>query len=567
MHNDLGSMGAVMAEFTGIGVSPGRAVGPVVRMPEPVAEPPADPESADGADGAVLAERITVACARVRDQLSARAAKATGQGKAILEAAALMAVDPVLVDGAKRRVSASVSPARAVWDAAEDVAAALTVLGGRLAERAVDVNDVRDRIVAELSGLPEPGLPNRLGPYVLIARDLAAADTVLLDPTTCVAVVTADGGPTSHTAILLRSLGLPAIVAARNVLELADDTVVLVDGSTGILRTDPTAAEVTQVRDSTRRERTFDGRGRTADGHHIPLMANLGGPTGVAAAVAVSAEGVGLLRTEFCFLDRAEAPPVDDQVVAYREVLAAFPGRRVVVRTLDGGADKPLPFLDQAAEHNPALGLRGLRIGARSPQLLADQLAAISLAARQEKAEVWVMAPMVATADEAADFVARCEAAGLDSAGVMVEVPAAALCAGQILQSARFASIGTNDLAQYTMAADRGAGALAELNDPWQPPVLRLVELTCQAGQDLDRPIGVCGEAAADPALACVLVGLGASSLSMTPQAIPDVADLLRAIPYEECARLAELAVTASSARQARQAVRAELPVLAELGL
>jgi phosphotransferase system enzyme I (PtsI) len=199
--------------------------------------------------------------------------------------------------------------------------------------------------------------------------------------------------------------------------------------------------------------------------------------------------------------------------------------------------------------------------------LLADLLAAISLAARQEKAEVWVMAPMVATADEAAGFVARCEAAGLDSAGVMVEVPAAALSAGQILQSARFASIGTNDLAQYTMAADRAASALAELTDPWQPAVLRLVELTCQAGKDLDRPIGACGEAAADPTLACVLVGLGASSLSMTPQAIPDVAAALRAIPYEECVRLARLAVAASSARQARQAVQAALPMLAELGL
>jgi phosphoenolpyruvate-protein phosphotransferase (PTS system enzyme I) len=556
-----------MAEFVGIGVSPGRAVGPVARMPEPVAEPPADAGSTDGAESAVLAERITVACARVRDQLSAQAAKASGDGRAILEAEALMALDPMLVDGAKRRVSASVSPARAVWEAAEEVAAVLKSLGGRWSERARDVTDVRDRIVAELSGVPEPGLPDRPGPYVLIAHDLAPADTALLDATTCVAVVTASGGPTSHTAILLRSLGLPAIVAVRGALELADDTVVLVDGSTGTLNSDPPAAEVAEVRMSTRRVRTFDGRGRTADGHHIPLMANLGGPTGVDAAVAVSAEGVGLFRTEFCFLDRAEPPTVDDQVAAYREVMAAFSGQRVVVRTLDAGADKLLPFLDQSAERNPALGVRGLRIAAHSPQLLADQLAAISLAARQEKAEVWVMAPMVATADETTGFVARCEAAGLDSAGIMVEVPAAALSAGQILQSARFASIGTNDLAQYTMAADRAAGALAELTDPWQPAVLRLVELTCQAGKDLDRPIGACGEAAADPTLACVLVGLGASSLSMTPQAIPDVAAALGAIPYEECVRLARLAVTASSARQARQAVRAALPVLAELGL
>jgi phosphoenolpyruvate-protein phosphotransferase (PTS system enzyme I) len=478
-----------------------------------------------------------------------------------------MAVDPILVDGATRRALTPMSPARAVWEAAEEVAAALRALGGRVSERARDVTDVRDRIVAELSGVPAPGPPDRSEPFVLIAKDLAPADAVLLDGTTCVAVVTADGGPTSHTAILLRSLSLPAIVAARGVLELADDTSVLIDGSAGIVRSDPPADEVAQTRAAVRRVRTFDGRGMTADGQHVPLMANVGGPAGVAAAVEASAEGVGLFRTEFCFLDHPDAPSVDDQVSAYREVLAAFPGQHVLVRTLDVGADKALPFIDLPAGPNPALGIRGLRVSAHSERLLADQLTAIARAAQQERADVWVMAPMVSTAGEAEAFVARCDAAGLRRAGVMVEVPAAALSAIQILRSARFASIGTNDLAQYTMAADRNTSALAQLTDPWQPAVLRLVQLTCRAGQDLNRPVGVCGEAAADPALACVLVGLGASSLSMTPQAIPDVADALRATSSDDCARLAELAVTAVGAREARESVRAELPVLAELGL
>jgi phosphoenolpyruvate-protein phosphotransferase (PTS system enzyme I) len=556
-----------MAEFAGIGVSPGRAVGPVVRMPDPVAEPPAGLGPTDGANLAALADLISDACGRVRDDLSERAAKASGDGKAVLEAAALMAVDPVLVDGARRRVSTLVSPARAVWDAAGDLASTLTSLGGYLAERARDVADVRDRIVAELSGLPAPGLPDRPGPYVLVARDLAPADAAMLEPGTCVAVAIADGGPTSHTAILLRSLGLPAVVAARAVLELADDTLVLVDGSTGTVRTNPSSADVALVRTTARRGRRFDGRGSTADGYPVQLMANVGGPASVGGAVTAGAEGVGLFRTEFCFLDRAEAPTVEEQTAAYRQVLAAFPGRRVVVRTLDGAADKPLPFLRQTAEPNPALGIRGVRIGLSTPQLLADQLAAIAAAAERERAEVWVMAPMVATAGDAADFVARCGAAGLEHAGVMVEVPAAALSAGQILRSARFASIGTNDLTQYTMAADRSAGALAELTDPWQPAVLRLVEMTCQAARDLGRPVGVCGEAAADPMLACVLVGLGASSLSMTPQAIPDIAEALRATSFETCTRLGALALAASSADQARRAVRAELPMFAGLGL
>jgi phosphoenolpyruvate-protein phosphotransferase (PTS system enzyme I) len=208
-----------------------------------------------------------------------------------------------------------------------------------------------------------------------------------------------------------------------------------------------------------------------------------------------------------------------------------------------------------------------VRIGKNSPQVVTDQLTAISRAARRERAEVWVMAPMVATVDEAADFVARCDEVGLEVPGVMIEVPAAALSASQVLQTARFASIGTNDLTQYTMAADRDAGDLAQLTDPWQPAVLQLVELTCRAGQERARPVGVCGEAAADPALACVLVGLGAASLSMTPQAIPDVAAALRKVSYEQCVRLARLAVAAPGARQARQAVRAELPVFGELGL
>jgi phosphoenolpyruvate-protein phosphotransferase (PTS system enzyme I) len=557
-----------MAEIVGIGVSHGRAVGPVVRMPDPVVEPPLGNRITDSASAAALAERITVASGRVRDELTARAAKAHGDGRAILEAAALMAVDPVLVGEARLRVSALGSPARAVWDAAGEFAAGLTSLGGYLAERARDVADIRDRIIAELSGLPAPGIPDRSEPYVLVARGLAAADAAMLDPAMCVAVVTVDGGPTSHAAILLRSLGLPAVMAARGVLELADGMVVLVDGSTGMLLIDPSPAEIARARRASRRVRRFDGRGQTADGRRIRLMANVGDPAQVGLAVEAAAQGVGLFRTEFCFLDRHQAPTVDEQVTAYRQVLAAFPDERVVVRTLDGGADKPLPFLDhRPAEGNPALGIRGVRIGALSPQVVADQLTAIAQAARQERAEVWVMAAMVATADESADFVAQCGHVGLETAGVMIEIPAAALSASRLLQTARFASIGTNDLAQYTMAADRNVGDLASLTDPWQPAVLRLVELTCHAGKEAVRPVGVCGEAAADPTLACVLVGLGASSLSMTPQTIPDVAAALRAVTYDDCVRLAQRAVAAPDARQARLAVRSELPVFAELGL
>jgi phosphotransferase system enzyme I (PtsI) len=556
-----------MPEITGVGVSPGRAVAPLVRMPDPVAEPSPDSRLAADADPAAEAERIATAASRVRDDLDARALRAQGDGKAVLEATALMAADPTLVGAAQQKVAAGHGPARAVWEAADEVMTTLTALGGYMAERARDVADVRDRIIAELSGLPAPGVPDRTEPYVLTAHDLAPADTATLDPATCVALVTAEGGPTSHTAILARALGLPAVVAARGILEIVVGTVVLVDGAAGIVRTDPTKEEIDQVRKVAARDRTFDGEGRTADGRRVLLLANVGDPKGVSAAVEANAEGVGLFRTEFCFLGHAEAPTVDEQVTAYRAVLTAFPGKKVVVRTLDAGADKPLPFLNPAAEANPALGVRGLRTVIRSEAVLTDQLTAIATAAAAEQADVWVMAPMVATAEEAADFVARCEAAGLPMAGVMVEVPSAALTAHHVLGAARFASIGTNDLSQYTMAADRLLGELARLNDPWQPAVLQLVEMTCRAGSERDRPVGVCGEAAADPALACVLVGLGVSSLSMTPRSIPDVADVLGATTYDQCARLARLALAARDAAAARRAVRAELPVLAELGL
>lgn len=536
-------------------------------MPDPVTEPAPGEQLAAGADPAAAAQRISDAAAEVKADLDARALAASGEAREVLEATALMAADPSLVTAAQQKVSAGATPERAVWDAAGEVAESLAALGGYLAERARDVADVRDRIIASLRGLAAPGVPVRDSAFVLAAVDLAPADTATLDPSTCVALVTAEGGPTSHTAILARALGLPAVVAAGGILEVPEGTPVLVDGAAGIVRTDPSPEDVAKAEAVAAQERVFDGRGRTADDHPVALLANVGDPKGVAAAVAAHAEGVGLFRTEFCFLGNDRAPSIEEQVDAYRTVLTAFPGKKVVVRTLDAGADKPLPFLNLHDEANPALGVRGLRTVRHAEQVLTDQLAAIATAAEGTDADVWVMAPMVATSDEARDFVRRCAAAGLPTAGVMVEVPSAALKADDILDVAAFASIGTNDLGQYTMAADRLLGELAELNDPWQPAVLRLVQLTGQAGARSNRAVGVCGEAAADPALACVLVGLGVSSLSMTPRAIADVAAVLASVTLDECVGLAELAVSAATAAEGRAAVRAALPVLDDLGL
>jgi len=235
-------------------------------------------------------------------------------------------------------------------------------------------------------------------------------------------------------------------------------------------------------------------------------------------------------------------------------VLAAFPGQRVVVRTLDAGSDKPLPFLTADDEPNPALGVRGVRTSRRDPEVLDRQLSAIAAAARAESADAWVMAPMIATVAEADDFVARARAAGLDTVGVMIETPAAALMAPELLRAVDFVSIGTNDLAQYTMAADRMVGDLADLADPWQPALLRLIGMVGAAGAAADTPVGLCGEAAADPALGAVLIGLGVSSLSMAARAITPVGLRLGDLDLDVCRRAAEAAIAAPDADRARAA-------------
>ena len=548
-----------MKELRGIGVASGRTVGPVAAMPPPVGEPAEGGELSEGSDREAAVVLLDSSSSTVGAELSARAQTARQAGRddaaEVLEATAMMALDATLLGDAKARIGQGSRPERAVWDAAQHVAEQLSSLGGYMAERVRDVQDVRDRLVAALTGRPAPGIPVRDQPYVLVARDLAPADTATLDPSKVAALVTEQGGPTSHTAILARALGLPAVVAVAGATDLADGTWVLVDGAQGTVVIDPTAEQRSTAGAKVQGQTSLQAVGATSDGHRVRLYANVGDPSGVEAAVAAGAEGVGLFRTEFCFLDRAEAPSVDEQVMAYERVFAAFSGRRVVVRTLDAGADKPLPFVTADGEPNPALGVRGLRTATGSPQVLGDQLTAIARAAAGSGAEVWVMAPMVATAEEARAFAQQAHQAGLPTAGVMIEIPSAALTADLVLAACDFASIGTNDLAQYTMAADRQLGALAALNDPWQPALLQLIAMTAEAGARTGRPVGVCGEAAADPLLACVLVGLGVTSLSMTPRALPAVGAALAELSQARCVQLSKAAVSSESPIVARESV------------
>ncbi|GAB3621555.1 phosphoenolpyruvate--protein phosphotransferase [Glutamicibacter endophyticus] len=561
---------ATQQVFAGVGVSAGRVIGPVLRMPDPIAAPADGAPLPTGASVETETQRLADAAAQVAAQLKERAAHATGNAQAVLKATALMAADRSLLKSATKLVASGTCAESAIWEAADAVATQLTALGGYMAERATDVLDVRARIVAALRGVPAPGIPDANEPFVLAAVDLAPADTATLDPAKVLALVTSDGGPQSHTAIIARSLGLPAIVAAGQSTELADGDLVFVDGIDGRVVRNPGSAEIALATAYASREQVpeFSGTGELADGHLVPLLANVGSGSDAQAAAAAGAQGVGLLRTEFCFLNRDKEPSHEEQVEAYGAVFEAFAGAKVVVRTLDAGADKPLPFLTDGSEPNPALGVRGYRTDGATPGVLARQLAAIAQAAAEHEAEVWVMAPMISTPAEAANFAQLATEAGLRTTGVMIEVPSAALLAEPILGACDFVSIGTNDLTQYTMAADRQLGALAELNDPWQPAVLQLVAASCRGAQNAGgKPVGVCGEAAADPALAVVLVGLGVATLSMNKRALAPVAAVLRTINLSTARSLAERALAAPSAAEARALVRAELPELERYGL
>jgi phosphotransferase system enzyme I (PtsI) len=540
----------------GIGVSPGIAVGPVVQVRPSVRPPDQEPPSSDPAAAGQLIRAVLESVAATLDDLAGRAEPTAQQ---ILTATAMMARDPGLAAAADKHLAGGAGPSTAIDAAAEQYCASFTAAGGYLAERVTDLRDVRDRAVARLQGLDDPGVPELTAPSVIVAHDLAPAQTASLQPNLVLAIVTQSGGPTSHTAILAAQMGIPAVVQLPGAVALDVGTVLAVDGSTGEVFIDPDqATQAGLVERSQRRANALGdiaGPGATSDGHPVALLANIGTAQDAERASALDVEGVGLFRTEFLFLERDTAPSMQEQVGVYRRVLDAFGTRPVVVRTLDAGSDKPLAFADLGPEENPALGRRGLRLSAERPDLLDTQLSALGVAAAATGADVRVMAPMVATAEEAAWFGRRVREHGLPVVGVMIEVPAAALRSAQVLAQVDFASIGTNDLAQYAMAADRLQGGLATLLDPWQPALLDLIAAACDGGRDTGKRIGVCGEAAADPLLALVLTGLGVSSLSMAPTRVPAVRASLRMHDLGTCTAMAAAARAAASPQDGREVV------------
>lgn len=549
----------------------GTAVVPGVRYAKavwisPRPELPQAGEVVDEAQREAELERFITAADAVAARLLDRSSKAQGAAAEVLKATAGMVSDRGWRKAVRKGIQGGHPAEYAVVAATTKFVTMFEAAGGVMAERTTDLRDIRDRVIAELRGEPEPGLPDVEGPVVLFADDLSPADTAALNTDLFVGLVTELGGPTSHTAIIARQLNVPCIVAVGAKLkDIKAGEPVLVDGSLGTvtLGSDPEVAKLAEQESKMLAERIAQWRGpaQTKDGHRVQLLANVqDGKAARIAATESQAEGIGLFRTEMCFLTATEEPSVEEQAAVYKKVLEQFPHSKVVVRSLDAGSDKPVAFASMADEMNPALGVRGLRVARANEDLLTRQLDAIALAAkelgRDENSPTWVMAPMVATAREAKWFAGLCAERNL-TAGAMIEVPAASLMADKLMPYLDFVSIGTNDLTQYTMAADRMSPQLAYLTDPWQPAVLRLISHTCKEGKRFNTAVGVCGEAAADPLLACVLTGLGVNSLSAASTAIAGVGAQLAAVDLETCQKAAEAALDAEGATEARAAVRA----------
>lgn len=542
-----------------MGVGLGVVVGPVRRMFNVVPEP-ADSESTLTQEEEKVRARTSLEA--VATELLSRAEQAGGEAAEVLTAQVMMARDPDLWDDIESVIAAGKPAEWAVHVAFKNFVTLLESLGGTQAERAIDLIDVSRRTVANIMDVPYGDVPESDDPFVLVAEDLSPADTAVLDLDRVLALVTSGGSPTAHTAILARAKGLVAVVSAAGVQDIPEGQVVVVDAAEGVIECEPDEARVAEVRERMTEVDHHDseGEGQLSDGTAVPLLANVGSLENVIEAIGKGAEGVGLLRTEFLFFEETEAPSVAAQTERYSEMLQAMDGRKIVARTLDAGADKPMAFLNLGREENPALGVRGIRTGRQWEQLLRDQLEALSAASSAVPSDLWVMAPMVADSAEAAWFASMAREHGIGMVGVMIEVPSCAVLAEQVFDVVDFVSIGTNDLTQYALAADRQNGAVASYQDAWHPAVLRLIRMVGDAATAAQKPLSVCGEAASDPLLAVVLVGLGVTSLSMAPNALRDVRSTLARYSLDEARELARVAVGARTAEESRRLVREALP-------
>jgi phosphocarrier protein FPr len=560
------------ALLNGIPASPGVAIGPAAlyrpRPPEVVTR------AIDDAAGEW--RRLQAAIDAARDEIDALHRRAVAQvgadEAAIFEAHLLFLQDPLLVEATRDRIYGEKINAEAAWQRqTADMAATYRAMADDyMRARAADVEDVAQRVLRGLMGVAPPSL-DLAAPAILIAADLTPSDTARLDRERVLAVCTELGGATAHSAILARALGIPAVVGLGHaVWQVAEGQRVAVDGDAGALwpRPDETQVATLTARraawlETQRRDKAAgQGAATTPDGHRVEIAANVGSPNDVSPALEFGAEGVGLFRTEFLFMDRAAAPSEEEQFEAYRRAARAAGGRPLIIRTLDVGGDKPLPYLDLGDEANPFLGWRAIRFCLQRPDVFMPQLRAILRASAPEDGprNVKLMLPMIGLPAEVqaaramlATAQAELRAAGVAydagmEVGIMIEVPSAVAVADQLARLVDFFSIGTNDLTQYVMAADRGNARVAELANALQPAVLRLVRDAATAAHAAGIWIGMCGELAGNPLAAPLLVGLGLDELSMSAPSIPAVKAAVRRFPLADAQRIAATALALDSA-------------------
>lgn len=543
----------------GVSAAAGVAMGEAV-----VYRPDALVEGRDAAAASPEQERarFEAAVVKAEGELADLISRADSQGQEILQAQKLMLQDPELRDLVVAGIDGGQSAGEAVKEAIERFAQLLQSLEDEyLRERASDVRDVGRRLLAALSGRTVGLTLER--PSIVVARDLAPSDTLGLDRSLLLGIVTEQGGPTSHTSILARSWGVPAVVAAGGVMAAASDgMVVALDGAAGEVLLEPDATsrlrfeeKLSQAQRQAERDRAEASLpGETPDGFHVELAANAASPDEVALAMEKGAESIGLLRSEFLFMGRESAPSEEDQYEAYAAALRHAGGKRVIIRTMDIGGDKEVAYLGIPKEENPFLGVRALRLCFRRPELFQTQLRALLRASVHGR--LAIMFPMVGGLAElrrAKDALAEArralEAEGKPigeryEVGIMIEIPSAALVASHLAKEVDFFSIGTNDLVQYTLAVDRGNPDLAEMYQPYHPAVLQLIDRVISAAHAEGKWVGVCGEMGGLPAGALLLLGMGIDELSMSPALLPRIRRLVRGTPFAEAKAVLQESLT-----------------------
>ena len=496
---------------------------------------------------------LSKAIANLESQYAAKIKAASDKDlREILEAQCAFATDSELADMAKEFCEQGWDAPSALQLAMSEFKSLLEGAGGEFGERVADLDEIVYRLIQWMGGESDETVLPTSGKFIVVADDLTPMDTIAFTDV-IVGVVTKGGGPTSHTAIVCRSRGIPAIVACLGADDLVNGQMVVVD---------PDASQVIINGVIVASDGQWWASRASRGAPLIQVMANVGSVAD--ATIVKSASGVGLLRTELFFLNNKIAPTRAEQQALYAEVLAASPDGEIIVRTLDAGSDKPIAFLGIGHEENPALGVRGQRVAAIAPDFYEDQLHAIKAAADEVKAtgkkiEVSVMAPMIATVEEAQVFSKAARAAGFARVGIMIEIPAITRVIPLLKGIVDFMSIGTNDLSQYLFAADRVNSGVAALLDPWQPALLSLLHSIAQDGAKAGIKVGVCGEAASDPLLAVVMAGLGINSVSASPSSLAEVLDLLSRVDGPLALKTTTSALQAKNPRDAKVAAKAAL--------